>query len=214
MGPSIEPAEPPPFSDELFEQIERVLGLASPDQDLRDKLNFEVAAYRLHVPGGPLATEAVKDSTIRKKFRNIKNAASSLREQVCPDYRVVPIKDRPLMTLVRDRLKAGSIDLDNIANELERLCTVIDAQQKSKGGRPKVEAWNKMMREVMWLCWQKTGKPSTVTENEHCSGGGQRYSSSFVHVATIVDRIAASFSGTRSLPNSTLGRRLRRLTEG
>ena len=136
VGPPTE-SPAPPFSDELFEQIEGVLGLTSPDKDLRDKLNFEVAVYRLYVPGGLLATGAVKDSALRKNFNNIRDAANSLREQFCADYRVIPMKDRPLMMVVRDRLKAAGIDLTNITMELERLCTVIDAQEKSKGGRPR-----------------------------------------------------------------------------
>jgi hypothetical protein len=205
LGPS-----KPTFSDDSFERIERKLGLVSPDDKLRERLTYEVQGYCLDTVS-PIAYKTVRHAVLRRKLKEIKDAANSLREKLYAGNKVIPLGDRPVAAAVVNWLQTADIGWDDIVRALDRLCSVIDAQEKSKGGRPTQKAWNHMMSTVMTLYRQKTGKRPTVTENEHRAGVGERYSGLFVSIAAIVDRAAASYTGTRPLSNSTLGARLRRL---
>jgi hypothetical protein len=207
LGPS-----KPTFSDDAFERIERKLGLVSPDDKLRERLHYEVQRYCLDTVS-PLAYKAVRPAVLRKKLKDIKDAANCLREKLYAGNEVIPLEDRPVVAAVMNWLMTSDSGWNDIKKALDRLCSVIDAQGKSKNGRPKEQAWNIMMSNVMSLYRQKTGKRPTVTENEHRAEVGERYSGLFVPIATIVDRAAASYTGTRPLSNSALGARLRRLSK-
>jgi hypothetical protein len=110
-------------------------------------------------------------------------------------------------------LRKTGIDVDDLAKQLDRLCT-IDTHEKSKGGRPGFKHWNILMLKLANLYEEATGKQASVTENEHRAGANERYSGSFLRVAAIVDHETASamaFIGVRPRPNSALGPALRRV---
>jgi hypothetical protein len=115
---------------------------------------------------------------------------------------------------VRGVLLSGiDLDLDELSQKLERLCTFISNRKKSRGGTPGFRAWNRLMQELAAIYADETGEKPTVTENEHRAAKNERYSGRFVHIATLVDRATAEITpktyGTAPRPNSALGSALR-----
>jgi hypothetical protein len=54
-----------------------------------------------------------------------------------------------LVAAVMNWLMTSDSGWNDINKALDRLCSVIDAQGKSRNGRPKEQAWNIMMSNVM-----------------------------------------------------------------
>jgi hypothetical protein len=156
--------------------------------------------------------EQLPNGKIRASMRGIFEGRSahedSPRDYVVDDEREVLWRVRALVH------RKGRINLDELSEKLDQLCRVVDAYKKSKGGRPRFKAWDKLMLNLAAAYEEATGKRATVTENEHRAGAGERYSGRFVRVAAIVDRETASavgFTGVRPRPNSALGPALQRV---
>jgi hypothetical protein len=110
-------------------------------------------------------------------------------------------------------LHRAGINVDDIVEQLDQLCAVIDAREKSKGGRPGNKEWDDLMLNLADIYAEATGKQATVTENEHRAEAAERYSGAFVRVATVVDRATAESVGIEPRLNGALGPALRRLTK-
>jgi hypothetical protein len=103
------------------------------------------------------------------------------------------------------------VDLSELSETLASLCGAVSSLQKSKGGRPAFNWWHKLMLDIAGIYEEATGKPATVTENEHRAAAGERYSGAFVRVATIVDSETAAGLGIEPRRNSAIGPALQRL---
>jgi hypothetical protein len=106
------------------------------------------------------------------------------------------------------------VNLSELSELLDRLCSAANSLQKSKGGRPATKWWNRLMLDLAGIYEEATGKQATVTEGEHRAAAGERYSGAFVRVATIVDFETAngmSFMGLKPRSNSAIGPALQRV---
>jgi hypothetical protein len=110
--------------------------------------------------------------------------------------------------------RISGVDLSELSEVLDRLCSAAESAQKSKGGRPAYKSWNKLMLGLAGIYEDATGKPATVTENEYKAVADERYSGTFVRVATIIDFETAtgmSFMGLKPRRNSAIGPALQRV---
>lgn len=227
------------LDDDVFVQIEKALGLDTPNDRLRGRLDSAVFNY-VWFSQHPPANEAA----VSKRLKKMKLAADKLRTLIKD-----PINQHPRNTAteilaearkwldetppekmdevlramedqVRGRamehrvggliLRETDIDVDDLAEKLEQICSFIDAREKSKGGWRGYEFWNELMLEVATIYQEATGKRATVTESNY---GGKRYSGTFVDIATIIDEATAASAFTQPRLNSALGPALRRLIE-
>jgi len=257
MTKPVKRTDPPQWlNDNVLLQIEEALGLDTPNERLRERLNSCVFNYFWFCQHPPASGSAVN-----KRLTEIKVAAETLRTLIKDQVNLAAensskafrerwfakhpdnhntaaalmaearelLDKTPLDKMdemldwtdkmresraVQDRvaglvLHETDIDVDDLFEKLERICSFIDTREKSKG-RWGYQFWNELMLEVATIYQEATGKRATVTVNNY---GGKRYSGTFVDIATIIDEATADSAFTQPRPNSALGRALRRLIE-
>jgi hypothetical protein len=230
------------LNDDVLVQIEKVLGLDTPNDRLRRRLDSAVFNY-IWCSQHPPANEAA----VNKRLKEMKVAADKLRTLIkdpinqhprntateifaearkwldeTPPEKMDEVLDemdkRRESRAVQNRvaglvLRETDIDVDDLAEKLEQIYSFIDAREKSKGRWRGYEFWNELMLEVATIYQEATGKRATVTESEYGAKTGKRYTGTFVGIATIIDEATAASAFTQPRPNSVLGRALRRLIE-
>jgi hypothetical protein len=233
------------LGDDVFVQIEKALGLDTPNDRLRGRLDSAVFNY-FWFSQHPKANQAA----VNKRLKEMKVAADKLRTLIKDPINhaaqhphntaaalmaearklmdeTPPEKMDEVLRAMEDQVRGRAvehrveglilhetdIDVDDLAEKLEQICSFIDAREKSKGGWRGYEFWNELMLEVATIYQEATGKRATVTESEHGAKTGKRYSGTFVDIATIIDEATADSAFTEPRLNSALGPALRRLIE-
>jgi hypothetical protein len=105
------------------------------------------------------------------------------------------------------------LNLESLSADLETFCEFVGTYKKSKGGRPRSDAWNDLMRNVARLYEEIAGKPARVSKNEHRAEFGEFYSGPFFRFAAILDGALSHFvfsDEAHPRPNSALGPALKR----
>jgi hypothetical protein len=176
---------PPSFlNDSELAQIEAELGVSTPNEVLRDRISSCVFDYYWSVQHG-----MPPQSQVNKQLVAIRSAAYKLNVLLSDP---VLSRSETLEWAKSHLLRRCGIDTNELSVQLDAICDEFDDRKPNKGGRPRSSQWEELILELANIFEETTGKKPSVTENEHRTRFGERYSGAFVRIATVIDRSTAA----------------------
>jgi hypothetical protein len=187
------------FGPGALEEIEKILGVASPNASLR----FELA-LALHKYAEPNGSGLASPALVSRRLKTIGATARQLRDAI-GDFLLDESADIGTVAVI---LGAAGVDLSALEVHLNALLAATENIRKSRGGRPPVNVdYGVLMMRLAGIYHAATGREATVTA--HRVKGV--FSGRFFRLAELVDHAAASASKTKPMTNGALGELLRKI---
>lgn len=200
-----------PFLDNFpngdLEAIEKILGLKSPNRDLRSQLAISIASFRARA-----RMESSQTSRVRDRVLKLSTHARAIRNEI--KLLAGPTNwDQPYLgdLFEMDRLlNEAGIDYASAIGMMDAFCSAADLAKREghRGGRPPIPlAWKEMMLHLAAVYEEAMHKRAAVTVDSV----NDKYAGAFYQIAQIVDRAAATATQSKPCAPSILGARLRRI---
>jgi hypothetical protein len=185
-----------------IEEIERILGKTSPNEELRDDLARTLWHYARGKAGqdGPPSGQP---SDLHRYAKTLNKATQALYDVLAKGYYY---GDDATIT-VAIMLSAVDVDVGQMLGHLETILSVTESIDKGKGGKPPDNEFKILMDRIIDIFQLATGRRATVTwdEIEH------RYAGDLFKLAELVDAAVAAATQTQPRTNGALGKELQRL---
>jgi hypothetical protein len=190
------------FGAGALEEIEGILRVASPDEQVRDYLARSLHAYARDKHARDTGNGEVSSAQFRRRVEAICKAAQSLQAALPWSA------DDDAGATVALRLIAGGVDVGLLSRQLDAIAALEKIEMGKGGGRPldDPEHWL-LLDRVADVFERTTHHRATLTENR----GKCSFSGDFFRMAELVEAAAAAATKRRPATNSALGSRLRRL---
>jgi hypothetical protein len=201
------------FGAGALEEIEGILRVASPDEQVRDYLARSLHAYARVKYARDTGDRTVGDGAgspaqIRQRVKAIDKAARSLRAALVPT-------DNAATSTVAIMLMAGDVNVGLLNKQVDATIAALEKVEISKGGgRPldDPEHWLLMDRiaDLFELTAQRQARLKDSTLGLPV---GRVFSGDFFRMAELVEAAAAEAKKLEPMTNSALGTQLRRLLD-
>jgi hypothetical protein len=193
------------FGAGALEEIEGILRVPSPDEQVRDYLARSLHAYA-RVTGDRTAGDGEgSPAEIRERVEAILKAARALQAALAPT-------DAATATTVAVILMAGDADVGLLIKQVDAAITALGKIEIGKGGgRPldDPEHWLLMNRTAD--LFELTARRRAALTEDRRSDEGIEFGGDFFRIAEIVDAAAAKAMKREPMANGALGAQLRRL---
>jgi hypothetical protein len=186
-----------------IEDIERILRVDSPDEQVREDLAWSLYAYARDRAGDSGYGGEGSPEQIRQRVEAINKAARSLRAALAPTDGAT--------TTVAVMLMAGDVDVGLLNKQVDAAIVALEKVKIGKGGgRPLDDPEHWLLLDRVTDVFERTAqRRATLTDNRirHAFEGD------FFRMAELVEAAAVAATERQSMTNSALGTRLRRLRD-
>ena len=195
------------FGAGVLEEIEGILGVTSPHEEVREALAESLCAYAGRSPyvGGSVGGYSGEGSSaqIRRRVEAISGAARSMRAALAP-------ADAAAET-VTVWLETAGIDVGGLKEQAGAVLAALKKIKTDKGGhRPLADPEHWLLLDRAADIFERTAqKRATLSDHR----GKRTFSGGFFRMAELVEAAAATATKRQPATNSALGTRLRRLLE-
>jgi hypothetical protein len=201
------------FGAGALEEIEGILRVASPDEQVRDYLARSLHAYVRVKYARDTGDCTVGDdegwsAQIRQRVEAINKAARSLQAALAPT-------DDATTTTIAVMLMAGDVDVGLLNNQVDATIAALEKVEIGKGGgRPldDPEHWL-LMDRIVDLFELTAQRQARLTDSTLGLLVGRVFSGDFFRMAELVEAAAAEAKKLEPMTNSALGTQLRRLLD-
>ena len=184
-----------------IEDIERILRVDSPDEQVREDLAWSLYAYVRDRAGDSGYSGEGSPAQIRNRVEAIRKAARSLRAALAPTDAAV---DTVTVTLMD-----GDVDVVLLNEQVDATIAVLKKVKTDRGGnRPLADPEHWLLIDRVTDIFERTTQRRAAL-SEH--RGKRSFSGDFFRIAELVEAAAAAATKRRPATNSALGSRLRRL---
>jgi hypothetical protein len=197
------------FGAGALEEIESILRVESPDEQVRENL-----AWSLHAYARDEYARAVGDRTagagagspkqIRQRVKAITKAARSLQAALA-------LTDDAATTTVAVMLMAGDVDVGLLHKQVDATLVALEKVEIGKGGgRPLDDPEHWLLLDRVADLFELTAqRRATLTDDRF----RREFSGDFFRMAELVEAAAAKATKREPMTNSALGTQLRRLLD-